>query len=169
MVFCLAADIGGDVLGAVHKFFDRRWRVWRVRHLHSVCAMMDSVSDDTTGSFLNESRHVSEWMAVTAEAAYQFISDPEHLKLWVAGLDLAEVTVEFSPTNAFGVLDHMVRLASGEEFYNPMRVLPAGDGQERCEVVFSVRRRAGMSDDELDADAAAVAADLRTLRGLLQA
>jgi hypothetical protein len=169
MVFCLAADMGSEVFGVAHKFFDRCRRVWCVRHLHSVCAMMTSVSDDTTGRFLNESRHVSVWIAVTAETAYQFISDQGNLPLWVAGLDLSAVTVEFSPTNAFGVLDHVVRLPGGEEFYNPMRVLPADDGQERCEVVFSVRRRPGMSDDDLDADAAAVEVDLRTLRGLLQA
>jgi hypothetical protein len=127
-----------------------------------------SVSDDTTGSFLNESRHVSVWIAVPAEAAYRFISDPEKLPLWVAGLDLAAVTVEFAPSNAFGVVDHVVRVA-GEEFYNPMRVLPDGDRQQRCEVVFTVRRRAGMSDDEFSADAATVQADLVALRRVLQA
>jgi hypothetical protein len=35
-------------------------------------------------------------------------------------------------------------------------------------VVFTVRRRAGMTDEEFDADAAAVAADLETLRTLLE-
>jgi hypothetical protein len=126
------------------------------------------MSDDAAGSFVNESRHVSVWMAVTAEAAYRFIADPANLPLWAAGLDTAVVTVEFSPTNVFGVLDHVVRVPGGEHFYNPMRVLPAGDGEECCEVVFTVRRRAGMSDAEFDADAAAVEADLLALRPLLQ-
>jgi hypothetical protein len=52
--------------------------------------------------------------------------------------------------------------------YNPLRVVPGGVGQSRCEVVFTVRRRAGMTDEELDADVAAVRADLETLRRLLE-
>jgi hypothetical protein len=36
-------------------------------------------------------------------------------------------------------------------------------------VVFTVRRRAGMSDDEFSADAATVQADLVALRRMLQA
>lgn len=107
------------------------------------------------------------WVDRTAAAAYEFISDPANLPRWVAGLDLAEVTFEFAPFNDFGVLDHVVGLA-GVEFYNPMRVLPAGVGPDGCELVFSVRRRAGMSDDEFAADAAAVQADLTTLKGLLE-
>jgi hypothetical protein len=35
-------------------------------------------------------------------------------------------------------------------------------------MLFTVRRRAGMTDAEFDADAAAVAADLDTLRRLLE-
>jgi hypothetical protein len=38
----------------------------------------------------------------------------------------------------------------------------------RCEVLFTVRRRAGMTEAQFDADAAAVAADLDTLRRLLE-
>ncbi len=78
------------------------------------------------------------------------------------------MTVEFAPPNTFGVLDHVVRLPSGEAVYNPLRVIPGGVGEARCEVVFTVRRRAGMTDEEFDADAAAVAADLETLRTLLE-
>lgn len=125
------------------------------------------MSEDTAGSFRNESRHVSVWTDVNAAVAYEFIANPENLRLWVAGLDLSNVTVEFSPTNEFGVLDHIVRVP-GAAFYNPMRVLPAGGGQKGCELVFSVRRRPGMNDEEFDADAAAVEKDLRTLRGVLQ-
>jgi hypothetical protein len=35
-------------------------------------------------------------------------------------------------------------------------------------VVFTVRRRPGITDAEFEADATAVAADLETLRGLLE-
>jgi len=48
---------------------------------------------------------------------------------------------------------------------NPMRVVPAEGG---AEVIFTVRRRPDMSTAQLDEDAAAVAADLKTLRGKLE-
>jgi hypothetical protein len=128
---------------------------------------MVGVSDDTARSSPGESRHVSVWTDVTAAAAYEFISDPANLPQWVAGLDLSAVTFEFAPFNEFGVLDHVVGLG-GVEFYNPMRVLPAGVGPDGCELVFTVRRRTGMTDEEFDADAAAVEADLQTLKGLLE-
>jgi hypothetical protein len=35
-------------------------------------------------------------------------------------------------------------------------------------VLFTVRRRAGITDADFDADISAVAADLNTLRGLLE-
>ncbi|HVL86220.1 MAG TPA: hypothetical protein VM367_18290 [Pseudonocardia sp.] len=47
-----------------------------------------------------------------------------------------------------------------------MRVIVDGDG---CEVLFTLRRQPSMSDDEFDRDARAVAADLATLKRLLEA
>jgi hypothetical protein len=117
------------------------------------------------------SRHVSVWIDAPPEAVYAFVSDPRHLHRWAAGLadpTLATATVEFAPVNAFGVLDHVVTLPTGESTYNPMRVLGSGTGESRCEVVFTLRRRDDTSDAEFEADAAAVAADLATLRDLLQ-
>jgi hypothetical protein len=141
------------------------------------------MDDDTTGN-MTISRHVSVWIAADAEAVYQFAADPHTWPRWAAGLaegglrqtaegwvtdsPMGRVTVEFAPPNDFGVLDHVVRMPSGEAVYNPLRVIPAGPGEPGCEVLFTVRRRAGMTDEELDADVAAVAADLATLRGLLE-
>jgi hypothetical protein len=71
----------------------------------------------------------------------------------------------FVPRNEYGVLDHDVTLPSGEVVYNPMRVIPDGQG---CEVVFTLRRRAGMSDAEVSEDAGAVAADLARLKRNLE-
>ena len=121
-----------------------------VRH-HGVMA------DDTTVGPLETSRHISVWIEATCTAAIgrSFFSA-------LAGAD-----VEFAPHNDFGVLDHVVRLPSGETVYNPMRVIPAGGDEPRCEVVFALRRRPGVTDAEFEADAAAVAADLERLRGLL--
>ena len=131
-----------------------------------------------------ESRHVSIWIETDPEAVYEFAADPQAWPKWAAGLaegglrrtadgwvadsPMGQVTVEFAPPNEFGVLDHVVRLPSGEAVYNPLRVIPGGVGEACCEVVFSVRRRAGMTDAQFDADAAAVAADLDALRRLLE-
>jgi hypothetical protein len=131
-----------------------------------------------------ESRHVAVWVAANAPQVYAFAVDPHNLPAWAAGLasgevrpvdeawavssPMGDVTVEFAPRNAFGVLDHVVALPDGQEVYNPMRVIPAGGGQAGCEVVFTVRRRDGMTDEEFDADIAAVAADLQTLKALLE-
>lgn len=117
---------------------------------------------------MHESRHVGVWINVTVPVAYDFIADPRNLPAWAAGVDPAQMTVEFSPRNVFGVLDHVVRTPNGQAFYNPFRVIPAGGGQGRCEVVFTVRRRPGVTDDEFRADVAAVTADLQTLRRLLE-
>jgi hypothetical protein len=129
------------------------------------------VDDDTTDSFLGKSRHIGVWIDAGPDAVYAFASDRAELPRWAAGLAdpaLSDADVEFAPRNEFGVLDHVVRLPSGAAVYNPMRVIPAGQGETRCEVVFTVRRRAGVTDEEFEADAAAVAADLETLRGLLE-
>lgn len=130
-----------------------------------------------------ESRHVSVWIEVSPAAAYAYVSDPSNLPAWAAGLasgeirqvdgawmassPMGEVRIEFAPTNEFGVVDHVVRTA-GEVFYNPMRVIPDGGSEQRCEVTFTVRRRDGMSDEEFEADIAAVTADLGQLRKVLQ-
>ena len=131
-----------------------------------------------------ESRHVSIWIEAAPEVVYAFAADPQTWSQWAAGLaegglrqtvdgwtadsPMGQVTVEFSPPNEFGVLDHVVRLPSGEAVYNPLRVIPGGVREGRCEVLFTVRRRAGMTDAQFDADAAAVAADLDAMRRLLE-
>lgn len=130
------------------------------------------------------SRHVSVWVDAAPDVVYEIAADPRQLPAWASGLasgalrqsadgwvadsPMGEVTVEFAPANEFGVLDHVVRLPSGEAVYNPMRVIPAGAGQARCEVVFTLRKRPGMSDDEFEEDAATVAEDLDRLRRLAE-
>jgi hypothetical protein len=129
------------------------------------------VDDDTTDSFLGKSRHIGVWIDATPGAVYALASDPAELPRWAAGLadpSLSDAVVDFAPQNDLGVLDHEVRLPSGEAVYNPMRVIPGGPGETGCEVVFTLRRRPGVTDVEFEADAAAVAADLETLRGLLE-
>ena len=110
------------------------------------------------------SRFVSEFVHRPADAVYAFASDPANLPTWAAGLGAGD-SVTFAPPNEFGVLDHVVTTASGDTVAVPMRVVPDGDG---AEIVFTVRRPPGMTDAELDRDAALVAADLATLKRLLE-
>lgn len=131
-----------------------------------------------------ESRHVSTWIDASPEATYEFAADPQTWARWAAGLakgglrqsaegwvadsPMGQVIVEFAPPNEFGVLDHIVRLPNGQAVYNPLRVIPGGVGAPSCEVVFAVRRQPGMTDEQFDADVAAVAADLATLKRLVE-
>ncbi|TGD90484.1 SRPBCC family protein [Mycolicibacterium sp. CH28] len=136
------------------------------------------MDDDTSG----ESRHISAWINRPAAEVYRYAADPAHLPQWAAGLasgeltrvgdtwvaqsPMGEITIEFTPANDFGVLDHVVTMPSGEPVFNPLRVVPAGKAWS--EVVFTLRRRAGMSEQEYAADAAAVAADLAALKRILE-
>ena len=63
------------------------------------------------------------------------------------------------------MLDHDVTMPDGEVVHNPLRVLRNDDGSE---VVFTVYQRPGMTDEQFEQDAAAVAADLERLRALLE-
>jgi Polyketide cyclase / dehydrase and lipid transport len=127
-----------------------------------------------------ESRHVSERIDRPADEVYEYAVDPSNIPEWAPGLgsgvenvdgrwfvetSMGRVGVAFAERNAFGVLDHEVTLPSGEVVSNPMRVFADGDGSE---VVFTVRRRPGMSDDDFAEDAAAVAADLARLKRILE-
>ncbi len=127
------------------------------------------------------SRHISVHVARPADEVYAFAADPRNLPRWAAGLagatveevdgrwvtdsPMGRVTFTFAPPNDFGVLDHDVHLPDGETVHNPLRVLRDGDGSE---VVFTLRQRPGMSEDDVERDAAAVAADLATLKDLVE-
>lgn len=78
---------------------------------------------------------------------------------------MGRVVFAFVPRNEYGVLDHDVTLPSGETVYNPMRVIADGTN---CEVVFTLRHRAEMADDEFEADVDAVATDLASLKRVLE-
>jgi hypothetical protein len=128
-----------------------------------------------------QSRHVSEHIDRPVDAVYDYVADPANMAEWAAGLGISLKQVDgqwfveqadgraglaFAPRNDLGVLDHYVTLESGEVVYAPMRVIADGDGSE---VIFTVRRRPGMTDPGFEADAGAVAADLARLKRLLEA
>jgi uncharacterized membrane protein len=109
--------------------------------------------------------HISERIGRPAGEVYEYAVDRANLPEWARGLGSAVENVTFVERNAFGVLDHEVTLPSGEMVYVPMRVLPDGDSSE---VVFTLRRSPGMSDQDLERDAQAVAADLARLKEIVE-
>ena len=129
----------------------------------------------------SESRQISESIDRPAAEVYDYAADPAHLPEWAPGLGSSVENVDgrwfvetpagragvaFVERNEFGVLDHEVTLPSGDVIYNPMRVVPNGDG---CEVVFSLRRLPGMSSEDFERDAGLVQADLTRLKQVLEA
>jgi hypothetical protein len=127
------------------------------------------------------SLHVAERIDRPADDVYAFVRDPANLPAWASGLgsavELADgewfvetpggrVRVAFAPPNEYGVADHDVTWPDGRTDTNPMRVIRDGDG---CEVVFTVRRFPGVTDEEFARDAGLVAADLATLRRIMEA
>lgn len=114
-------------------------------------------------------------------AVYAFASNPRNLPQWAPGFALSvtpsgdgwrvttasgPVSLRFAEPNAFGVLDHDVRLSNGQVFHNSMRVIPNGDGSQ---VLFTLYQAPGVSNEAFAADARLVDQDLHTLKQLLEA
>jgi hypothetical protein len=127
-----------------------------------------------------ESRHLSVYIDRPVSEVYGYASDPANLPQWAPGLGSSVVEVDgtwfvetaegrarvtFAPDNAYGVLDHEILTPSGSAVYVPLRAIGDGDG---CEVVFTLRRSAGMTDAEFERDAALVRADLALLKKVLE-
>ena len=115
-----------------------------------------------------------------AAEAYEFLSLPENFPKWASGLGkslrregdewIAETpeghaTVRFSDRNSRGVLDHSVTLPSGACVYIPLRIVANGQG---CELVLTLFRQIGLSDQKFAADAEWVKRDLNTAKRLLE-
>lgn len=111
---------------------------------------------------------------------YDFVANPENLPKWANGLGssvkrtdsgwLVEtpqgpVTVRFAERNVFGVLDHYVTVVPGVEVYVPLRVIANGTGSE---VLFTLFRQPGMSDEKFAEDQKLVEQDLGTLKNLME-
>ncbi len=124
--------------------------------------------------------HISVSILCPPDRAYTFASDPANLPKWASGLSgtiqhvngewfaespMGKIRISFAPVNDFGVLDHDVTLDSGKTFYNPMRVVANGDG---CEVIFTLYRLPGVSDEAFSQDAATIKKDLEKLKSLLE-
>jgi hypothetical protein len=127
-----------------------------------------------------EAHHVSVTIARSPDEVYRFTRIIERWPEWAHGIGtsvrpdgdawiakgpLGEVTVRFADDNPFRVLDHDVTLPNGQQFHNAFRVIPNGAGSE---VVFSVFRQPGATDQAFREDWQAVDNDLRTLKQLLE-
>ena len=102
-------------------------------------------------------------IARDALEVYNFVSDANNLAKWASGLG-AQVKVRFVERNKYGVLDHYVAAGSGPEVYVPMRVFPNGEG---AEVLLTVFRQPGMSEEKFTEDTQWVRLDLEALNQLL--
>ena len=126
-----------------------------------------------------EARTLSVSVPVPWPSLYDAIREPAFFPRWASGLSRGglvpeggrwraegpegPVWIRFTPPNPFGVMDHWVEPGSGAEVYVPMRVVPNGEG---AEVLLTLFRQPGMSDEGVQADAAWMARDLAALRAL---
>lgn len=83
---------------------------------------------------------------------------------WRVGTPRGEVTLKLAPPNDLGVLDHHLETADGRTIYIPMRVISNGGDSE---VLFTVFRQPGMTDEAYAADITVVETDLARLKSLL--
>lgn len=129
--------------------------MWRARHVSESIDRPPSV----VMAIARDPLSLPEWAAGLAEGIRR------EGDAWIASSPMGDVRVEFRTDLERGILDHDVTLPDGTVVANAMRVLPNAGGSE---VVFTIFQRDGMTDDEFEADAAAVAEDLRSLRALCE-
>lgn len=125
------------------------------------------------------SRTITVSIARSPRDVAAFVTNPANLTAWltfvtsvrqVGGEWVMEtaggpMTIRFVEPNEQGILDHYVRLPSGTEVLNPMRVIPNGLGSE---VLFTLFRLPEMTESQFAEDAATVEKDLTTLRHALE-
>ena len=127
-----------------------------------------------------ESRTMSVRIDRPFAKVYEFLVDPANWNQWAFGLgkslrrsndgwiadsDEGIVKVRFTPQNQYGVLDHMVTRPWGTQVCVSMRLIANGGG---CELLFTLLRGPGMSDEQYKADANFVQRDLNGLKELLE-
>lgn len=130
---------------------------------------------------LAECQTVSVSLARPADEVYHFLADPGNLPKWsffitsitrqngewVASTSQGQVRIRFVPANKHGILDHWVRVNPELEVYVPLRVAP--NGSAGSEVLFSIFRLPGMSDEQYEEDIGMVRRDLTLLKRVMEA
>jgi hypothetical protein len=127
------------------------------------------------------SRTLSVSIACAPTKVYEFVRDPRNLPQWAPAFcksvrpagdnwtvetPQGPIGLRFAPRNALGVLDHYVSPTPDVEIYVPMRVVPNAQGSE---VLFTLFRLDGVSDQAFEEDAGFVQQDLNTLKSVLEA
>jgi len=82
---------------------------------------------------------------------------------WVADGPEGPIRIRFTPRNDYGVMDHFVDTGAGDPVHIPLRVVQNGDG---AEVMLTLFRQPGMTDEKFSADAKWINKDLASLREL---
>lgn len=129
---------------------------------------------------LLRSKTLSVSISCDPKKVYELVSNLENLPRWAKTFCLSirrsngEWTVEtpqgpvkirIAGKNDLGVLDHHVRPTAGAELFVPMRVVPNGSGSE---VLFTLFRLPGVSDESYAEDMRLVEQDLRSLKSLME-
>ena len=110
---------------------------------------------------------------------YEMIWHPEFFSRWASGLSDSPlrqdgdawtadgpegpVRIRFTPHNDYGVMDHFVDPGDGAVVHVPLRVVPNGRG---AEVMLTLYRQPGMSDETFASDAKWIARDLARLKSV---
>lgn len=110
------------------------------------------------------SKHISIAIDRQPEDVYEYASNPANLREWAIGIG-ENVRVHFVGKNNFGVMDHYVTLPTGETFYIAFRVIPNREGSE---VLFTLFKHPGISDDDFLKDCLMVSEDLSRLKNILE-
>jgi hypothetical protein len=117
------------------------------------------------------SKPISVSVAQPATIAYEFLSLPENFHRWSSAWTLEPVqraaALCLSEHNSRGVLDYALRWPSGRSFYVPLRVM--ANGRVGCDLVLTLFRTPGMSDEQFTAAAERARRDLLAAKGLLEA
>jgi len=111
---------------------------------------------------------------------YEAVWRPEDFPKWASGLSRSPlvkdgevwkaegpegaIRIKFTCHNAFGIMDQYVYAGNGPEIYVPLRIIPNDNG---AEVLLTLFRQLGMSDEKFAADAEWVKRDLLALKALV--
>lgn len=83
---------------------------------------------------------------------------------WTAEGPTGTIRIRFTDHNPFGVMDHYVDTGEGPEVYVPLRVIANADG---AEILLTLFRQPGMSEQQFLTDIEWVKRDLLALEALL--
>lgn len=100
------------------------------------------------------------WASGLSEASLE-----RHGDHWTAQGPGGPVRIDFTPCNAFGVMDHRVLPAEGQPIHVPLRIV---ENQEGAEVMLTLYRQPGMTGEKFAEDEAWVRRDLLALKALAE-